>query len=85
MGYSDSKEAIDMNCSIEGCPGEYEARTITQTVRRHGQVVVIDHVPADVCTVCGDALLQPGTVRKIESLLQEKRQPAQTVPLYEFM
>lgn len=31
-----------------------------------------------------DALLKPGTVRKIESLFQEKRQPAMTVPLYEF-
>ena len=85
MGYSDSKETIDMNCSIEGCPGEYEAGKITHTVRRHGQVVVIDHVPAEVCSVCRDVLLQPCTVSKIESLLQEKRQPPQTVPLYEFV
>jgi hypothetical protein len=54
------------------------------TVRRGGQVIVIDHVPADVCSVCGDALLEPGTVRRIERLLQEKRNPAMTVPLYEF-
>ena len=54
------------------------------TVRRGGQVIVIDHVPADVCSVCGDALLEPGTVRRIESLLQEKRKPAMTAPLYEF-
>ena len=74
-----------MNCSIEGCPGEYEARTITHTVRHHGQVVVIDHVPAEVCSVCRDVLLRPCPVSKIESLLQEKRQPAQTVPLYEFV
>jgi hypothetical protein len=56
-----------------------------RTVRRgDGQIVVIDHVPADVCSVCGDALLEPGTVRRIERLLQEKRNPAMTVPLYEF-
>ncbi len=46
-----------MNCGIEGCPGEYEASTIVHTVRHNGQVVVIDHVPADVCSLCGDALL----------------------------
>ena len=54
------------------------------TVRHNGQVIVIDHVPADVCSVCGDALLEPDTVRRIERLLDEKRKPAMTVPLYEF-
>ena len=54
------------------------------TVRHDGQVIVIDHVPADVCSVCGDALLEPDTVRRIESLLDEKHKPAMTVPLYEF-
>ncbi|HAO80497.1 MAG TPA: hypothetical protein DCQ92_16315 [Verrucomicrobia subdivision 3 bacterium] len=45
-----------MKCSIEGCPGEYEPRAITHTVRPGGRVVVIDHVPAEVCDVCGDVL-----------------------------
>ena len=65
-----------MKCSIQGCPGEYEARSALHTVRREGQVIVIDHVLAEVCAVCGDTLLQPDTVRKIEALLQQKRQPA---------
>ena len=45
------EETIDMKCSIDGCPGEYEAKNIMHTVRRHGQVIVIDHVPADVCSL----------------------------------
>ena len=73
-----------MKCSVQGCPGEYEARSVLHTVRREGQVIVIDHVPAEVCAVCGDTLLQPDTVRKIEALLQQRRQPASRVPLYEF-
>ena len=44
-----------MKCSIKGCPGEYESRVITQTVRRGGHMVVVDHAPAEV----GDTLLQP--------------------------
>ncbi len=84
MDYSDSKEKITMKCSIDGCPGEYEAGNTMHTVRHCGQVTVIDHVPADVCSVCGDVLLRPDTVRRIESLLQKKCQPASTVPLYEF-
>ena len=73
-----------MRCSIEGCPGEYEERRIVHTVRYHGQVLVIDHVPAEVCTVCGDVLLKPETVRSIEKLLHSTTSPTGTVPLYEF-
>lgn len=73
-----------MKCSIEGCPGEYEERQIVHTVRYRGQVIVIDHVPAEVCSVCGDVLLKPETVRRIEELLRTMAEPAGTVPLYEY-
>jgi len=73
-----------MKCSIEGCPGEYEGRQIIHTVRYRGQVIVIDRVPAEVCSVCGDVLLKPDTVRQIEELLRAATQPARTVPLYEY-
>ncbi len=73
-----------MKCSIQGCPGEYEAKRIVHTVRSEGQVIVIDHVPAEVCAICGDTLLHLDTVRKVETLIQQKGQPANSVPLYEF-
>ena len=84
MGDTDSKEAIGMKCSIEGCPGEYEERRVVHTVRHKGQVIVIDHVPAEVCSVCGDVLLRPETVRHIEELLRTPTSPAGNVPLYEY-
>jgi YgiT-type zinc finger domain-containing protein len=73
-----------VKCSIEGCPGEYEERQIVHTVRHRGQVIVIDHVPAEICSVCGDVLLKPETVRRIEALLRARAQPVRTVPLYEY-
>ncbi len=73
-----------MKCSIGGCPGKYEERPIVHPVRHRGQVIVIDHVPAEVCSVCGDVLLRPQTVRQIEKLLQVTTQPTKTVPLYEY-
>ena len=73
-----------MKCSIEECPGEYEERLIVHTVRYHGQVIVIDRVPAEVCSVCGDVLLKPETVRRIEALLRTTTRPTGTVPLYEY-
>lgn len=74
-----------MKCSIQGCPGEYERQHIIHPVRYHGQVIVIDRVPAEVCSVCGDVLLRPEIVRRVEKLLQTKAKPTGTVPLYEYV
>ena len=73
-----------MSCSIEGCPGEYEKREVVHTVRQGNRIIVIDHVPAEVCTICGDVLFTPETVRQIESLRHTKASPTRTVPLYDF-
>jgi YgiT-type zinc finger domain-containing protein len=73
-----------MKCSIVGCPGGYEERQIVHTVRRRDQIFVINHVPAEVCSVCGDVLLKPETVRRIERLLRAPAQPIGSVPLYEY-
>ena len=73
-----------MKCSIAGCPGEYERKPIVHTVRHHGQVIIIDHVPAEVCDVCGDVLLEPETVRRIERLLDAQPEPRQTAPVYDY-
>jgi len=74
-----------MNCTIQGCPGHYQATTITHTARREGKVVVIDHVPAEVCDVCGDVLLTPETVEHIRELLKERTPAPGTAPLYEYV
>lgn len=73
-----------MKCSIQGCPGEYKAEVIFHTVRYKGQIKVIDHVPAEVCSVCEDVLLKPETVRQIERLLNKPSKPTSTIPLYEY-
>lgn len=73
-----------MRCAIQGCSGSYEARSITHTVRHRGDIVVIDHVPAEVCGVCGDVLLSPDTVRHLETILEGRSAPDKTAPLYEF-
>ena len=73
-----------MKCSIQGCPGTYEEREIIHAVRYQDEIVVIDKVPAEVCTFCGDIVLKPKTVRQIEELLKTKIKPARSVPLYEY-
>lgn len=73
-----------MKCNIVGCPGEYEQREVVHTVRQGDRIIVIDHVPAEVCGVCGDVLFSPETVRKIELLRHTAAPPTRTVPLYDF-
>jgi len=73
-----------MNCTIRDCPGDYEDRLITHTVKNRGRVLVIDHVPAEVCSICGDVLFSVDTVRHIEILMREDSQPVGQVPLYEY-
>ncbi len=73
-----------MRCTSEDCSGTYEPREGVHTARRGDQIVVINHVPAEVCTVCGDVLLMPETVRRLEVLRHTTAPPARTVPLYEF-
>ncbi len=73
-----------MKCSIAGCPGEYEPKPIMHTVRSEGNLVVIDDVPAEECSVCGDVLLTPETIRRIERLLQSGGPPVGTAPVYEY-
>jgi YgiT-type zinc finger domain-containing protein len=73
-----------MKCSIKDCPGEYEEQHIVHTVKYKDEVIVIDGVPAEVCSICGDVLLKPETVRRIEQLLQSQEKPARTVPLYDY-
>ena len=73
-----------MKCSIKGCPGEYENKNIVHTVRSKGEVIVIENVPAEVCSFCGDVLLKPETVLKIENIIANQEQPKATVPLYEY-
>jgi YgiT-type zinc finger domain-containing protein len=78
------QEKPAMKCTIAGCPGVYEPRTVVHTVKHQGDVMVIDHVPAEVCNVCGDVLFAPETVRRIEALLKATPPPSRNVPLYEF-
>jgi YgiT-type zinc finger domain-containing protein len=83
MGESNGEEP-KMNCTVSGCVGEYEQREVVHTIRQGNRIIVIDHVPAEVCTLCGDVLFTPETVRKIEALRHTTEVPPRTVPLYDF-
>ena len=65
-------------CGIEGCLGEYEERLLPHTARNGGQVIVIDNVPTEVCSECGDVLLKTETISRLEDLLNTTSDQAET-------
>lgn len=71
-----------MKCSIQGCPGAYDHRTIVHTVQRGEDVLVFEGVPAEVCDVCSDTLLAPKTIRHIEELIADDAAPQKHAPVY---
>jgi hypothetical protein len=52
-------------------------------VSQHGEVIVFDNVPAEVCSVCGDVLLSLSTAEAIESHLKHLGKPDRMAPVYE--
>lgn len=73
-----------MNCANAGCPGVYVPEMVIHTVKPAGSVMVIDNVPAEVCSVCGHVLFAPETVRRIEALLKTAPAATRIIPLYQF-
>ena len=74
-----------MNCSIQGCPGQYESRRIVHTVGHGNELMVVENVPADVCDVCADTLLAPDTVRHLEKLIRDRSTPEKFAPVYDYV
>lgn len=73
-------------CSLQGCSGAYEARHVVHTVRYRGEIIVIEEVPAEVCSACGDVLFSPETVRHLQRIVRERSQPvARHAPVYQYV
>jgi len=54
------------------------------TIGHAERLVVIENVPAEVCSICGDILLAPDTVRRMEEIVREAREPDRMAPVYEY-
>ncbi len=70
------------NCSTRQCSGQCEERLITHVVKYHGEVIVLENVPAEVCSECGEVLLPLSSVEAIETMLKNPGKPIRTAPVY---
>lgn len=80
-----AKKAEDMKCTIQGCPGTYEQRVMSQTYEKDGRIVVVRDIPVEVCSVCGDVLMSPETARLIERTLSGDPIPFGEAPVYSLL
>jgi YgiT-type zinc finger domain-containing protein len=59
---------------------------VTYTLERDGRLIVVEHVPARVCTETGEQFFAPETVERLQSLVYGGQEPARVIetPVYEY-
>jgi len=72
-----------MTCAF--CKGELEERLIRYVSDFEGRVAIIENVPGEVCTQCGEKAFRPEVVEKIQRLVWEQPSPKRSVevPVYD--
>lgn len=56
-------------CAV--CGGELRSTTITHEERRTNNLYLFQHVPAQVCSVCGEVWIEEATLQEIDRLIRE--------------
>ena len=56
-----------MRCAF--CKGDTEERVIRYVQEFDGRVVIIENVPAEVCTQCGEQLIRPEIAEKVQKIV----------------
>ena len=72
-----------MTCAF--CKGELDERLIRYLSEFEGRVMIIENVPAEACTQCGEKVFRPEVVEKIQRLVWEQPSPKrrEEVPVYD--
>ena len=72
-----------MGCAL--CKGAVEERLIRYVQEFEGRLVIIENVPAEVCTQCGERFVGPEVAKKIQRLVWEQPCPKRSaeVPVYD--
>ena len=65
-----SNTSLDKTNICAVCGGELRATTITHEEHRGTALYLFQHVPAQVCTVCGEIWLEEQTLQEIDWLIK---------------
>ena len=72
--------------TCEFCEGTVEQRQIRARFHFHGQTIYVDHVPAWVCTKCGEQYFDAPVYKRLEEIAKQRNRITETVcfPLAEY-
>mgnify|MGYP001589838211 CR=1 FL=1 len=67
------------------CGGGLEVKRITHPQEYKGRVIILEHVPAEVCRQCGEAFLSPTILDQVQELVWSHAVPKRTtqIPVYD--
>jgi YgiT-type zinc finger domain-containing protein len=67
------------------CGGTYHEALITYSQDVNGHFVLVEHVPALVCERCGDTLLAPDVVERLQAVIWQPVEPKrfEQVPVFD--
>lgn len=74
-----------MKCEVCG-RAERENRMIRYSFSDGDRLVVVDHVPAEICPNCGEVSLSPDVVERLQQTVWHGRAPTRVLetPVYEY-
>ena len=74
-----------MNCDVCG-RGERCPQLIRYSLSIGDNLILVDHVPAEVCDRCGEVTLSPDVVERLQRTIWQKQPPNKVIetPVYEF-
>ncbi|MBI2305277.1 MAG: type II toxin-antitoxin system MqsA family antitoxin [Chloroflexi bacterium] len=67
------------------CGGELEERTITHPQEYKERIIILENVPAEVCRQCGEVLLRPDVLERVQEVVWSDTAPKRmtSVPVYD--
>jgi YgiT-type zinc finger domain-containing protein len=74
-----------MSCDVCAI-GERRPQLIQYSVPMAGRLILVDHVPAEVCDRCGEVTLSPDVVERLQQTVWRREPPARFVEtaVYDF-
>lgn len=68
------------------CGGSLAEKEVIYRVEWQGQLIVVENVPAKVCSQCGEKTYAPETVERLQQTVWGERTPKKTVqtPVFDF-
>jgi YgiT-type zinc finger domain-containing protein len=85
MARLENEEVKETMTKCPFCGGELEERVVTHPQSYQGKVYILENVPAEVCSQCGEMLLRPEVLEKMQQLVWSGVAPKRTtqVPIYD--